>query len=168
MTTSKKVLFWALGLCTAIPLYSRVAARPPTGLDLVTNDPGSRLVADAKRAERSGVLIETSGIVEEIGAGTAADSGSEQRLLVRLTADLSVPVMHNVRATPRVPASVGDRVRVRGWYQWNEQGGAILGWHTDAAGARREGWILHEGRFYASTDELDEVAGMARTRRTAD
>lgn len=70
-----------------------------------------------------------------------------QRFVLRLDEDLTVLVAHNIDLAPRVPLSVGARLRLRGEYEWNERGGVVHWTHHDPDG-RPAGWIEFDGRRY--------------------
>lgn len=76
------------------------------------------------------------------------DEGSRhQRFVVRLADDLTLLVAHNIDLAPRVPLEVGDRLRLRGEYEWNPKGG-VLHWTHHDPGGRPGGWIELDGRRY--------------------
>lgn len=75
------------------------------------------------------------------------DGSRHQRFVLRLAEDLTVLVAHNIDLAPRVPLERGDRLRLRGEYEWNERGGVVHWTHHDPAGAPG-GWIDFDGRRY--------------------
>jgi hypothetical protein len=70
-----------------------------------------------------------------------------QRFVLRLDEDLTVLVAHNLDLAPRVPLERGDRLRLRGEYEWNARGGVVHWTHHDPAG-KPGGWIDFDGRRY--------------------
>lgn len=72
-----------------------------------------------------------------------------QRFLIRLSSGQTVLIVHNIDLSKRVAKlRVGDKVRVRGEYIWNEKGGLIHKTHRDPGGEDPSGWIKHEGWIY--------------------
>jgi len=81
------------------------------------------------------------------------DEGSRhQRLLLALDEAVgdvgTVLIAHNIDLADRVPCDEGDRVTVRGQYEWNDRGGVIHWTHHDPKGWREGGWIEHRGVRY--------------------
>lgn len=58
-------------------------------------------------------------------------------------------VNHNIAIAERVPLGLGDRVRVRGLYEWNASGGLVHWTHGDPMGEEEGGWIEFRKRRYA-------------------
>ena len=104
-------------------------------------------VAQAFRAHRSNVAVESPGRVERVLADDRQGSPHE-RFIVRVDGGVSVLVAHNLDLAPRVPVSPGDSVTVRGEYEWNAKGGVIHWTHRDPDGRHDAGWIRHKGRLY--------------------
>ena len=44
---------------------------------------------------------------------------------------------------------MGDRVEVRGIYEWNEHGGLIHWTHDDPQGIEDGGWVCHRSKTYS-------------------
>ena len=76
------------------------------------------------------------------------EGSRHQRFIVELGSGRTVLVAHNIDLAPRVPLRRGDRVTVRGEYEWTEQGGTMHWTHHDPQEWREGGWIEHEGRRY--------------------
>ncbi len=145
MRTGPKLLIPIIGLLVAIPLYSRVGDPGTAGVTSGFEDPGAAIVSRAIRSKTTGILVETSGVVERVSE--TQPGSSAQRFLVRLSTDVAVKVVHEARTNP-VPLAVGDRVRIRGRYQWSADGGFIGGTHDILEAAGPGGWVLHQGIFY--------------------
>ena len=57
-------------------------------------------------------------------------------------------VAHNIDLADRVPVSLGDRVSLRGLYEWNHRGGLIHWTHHDPMGIEEGGHIDHRHKRY--------------------
>jgi hypothetical protein len=108
---------------------------------------GEQTLLDAFRAERSSVLVEVGGEVARV-LPADNDGKEHQRFIIRLPGGHTVLVAHNLELAPRVPLTKGDRVTVRGEYEWNQQGGVLHWTHDDPAGRHPGGWIEHDGTRY--------------------
>lgn len=72
-----------------------------------------------------------------------------QRFLIRLSSGQTVLIVHNIDLVKRVAKlRIGDKVRVRGEYIWNDKGGLIHKTHRDPGGEDPSGWIKHRGLIY--------------------
>lgn len=160
MRANPRFLLPIVGLFIALPLYSKVGGAGPTAVELGIDDPGATLISKAIRSKQSGFVVETTGLIEDVAPFDA--DAPEQRFSIRLDENVTVLVAHEIE-DQAVPLAVGDRVRVRGRYQWTEEGGIIVGTSNSSDGI--EGWILHNGLFYPSTGRL---LGRRATERTAD
>ena len=108
---------------------------------------GDRAIAEAYAKRRSGVWVESEGVVERLLADD--DQGSRhQRFIVRITTEQTVLFAHNIDLAPRVPLQRGDAIRFRGEYEWNDRGGVIHWTHDDPENRRGGGWIEHRGQRY--------------------
>jgi hypothetical protein len=47
-----------------------------------------------------------------------------------------------------VPIGLGDRIRFRGMYEWNEQGGLVHWTHHDPLGIEDGGFIRYRSKLY--------------------
>ncbi len=122
---------------------------PPRTEPAPVAEPGGvSAVEAAYAARRSDVWLDAEGEV----ARTLADDleGSRhQRFVLRLDSGHTVLVSHNIDLAPRVEGlRVGDRLSVRGEYEWNERGGVIHWTHHDPEGRRAGGWIERDGERY--------------------
>lgn len=105
-------------------------------------------VEAAFAAGRSDVWLEAQGEVERTLADDLEGS-RHQRFVLRLASGHTVLVSHNIDLAPRVEGlRAGDRVAVRGEYEWNERGGVIHWTHHDPQGRRAGGWIERAGQRY--------------------
>jgi hypothetical protein len=110
---------------------------------------GATVVADAFRERRSDVHVELTARVARV----LPDDGNgdrHQRFILELPDDQTLLVAHNIDLAPRVPVDVGDEVRVRGEYEWNEEGGVLHWTHRNPARDARHagGWIEVDGQRY--------------------
>jgi hypothetical protein len=107
----------------------------------------------ARRA--SDEWVEAEGrVVKVLPDDDSTDGGTNarhERLLVKITPDVTILIAHNIDAAPRVPAEEGDTLRFRGQYEWSEKGGTVHFTHapkfkTQDPNAR--GWIEHARKRY--------------------
>lgn len=113
-------------------------------------DQGVRAVLDAYAHERSDVHVEIEAVVTKLLPDDDEDD-AHQRFIVRLEGfDHTILISHNIDLAPRVPVGAGDRVRIKGEYEWTEQGGVIHWTHHNPNRNPRHpgGWIEHEGTRY--------------------
>jgi hypothetical protein len=108
---------------------------------------GDEAIAEAFARRRSGVWLESSGMVESLLSDDRQGS-RHQRFIVRLRTGQTLLIAHNIDLAPRVPIREGDRVGFRGEYEWNDRGGIIHWTHDDPQGRHAGGWIQHEGQTY--------------------
>jgi hypothetical protein len=96
---------------------------------------------------QSGVWVETEGkVVKRLQDDR--HGARHQRFIIRLAGGQTLLVSHNIDLAPKVPLRQGDRVGLRGRYEWNEKGGLIHWTHHDPQGRRQGGWIEHAGKTY--------------------
>ena len=75
------------------------------------------------------------------------EGSRHQKFIVELESGHTVLVSHNIDLAPRIDAlRRGDRVRIKGEYEWTERGGVIHWTHRDPSGRHVAGWIEHQGR----------------------
>ena len=106
---------------------------------------GADRIARAYDRRESGFMVTVEGVVERLLADDR-DGSRHQRFLLRLANDHTLLVAHNIDLSERVPAERGDRLRLRGQYEWNERGGVLHWTHHDPDGRHPGGWIEHAGR----------------------
>lgn len=119
------------------------AASPPP---VVTEGSGDSL-AELIRQKRSDVPVQLSGEISRLLADDN-DGSRHQKFIVRVAGGQTVMVAHNIDVAPRVPATVGMRVSMKGEYVWNEQGGLIHWTHHDPAKLHPGGWIEVNGKRF--------------------
>ncbi len=69
------------------------------------------------------------------------EGAAHQRFILRLDSGRTVLVADNIAVASRVPLQVGDVVRLRGRYEWNDKGGVIHWTHHDPGNRHSGGWI---------------------------
>lgn len=104
-------------------------------------------VEEAAARRQSEVMLSAEGVVQR----TLADDNEgsrHQRFILALPSGHTVLVAHNIDLAARVPLDSGDRVRIRGQYEWNERGGVLHWTHHDPDNRHEGGWIEHRGQRY--------------------
>ncbi len=94
-----------------------------------------------------GAWIDTQGIVVRVLADDHDDS-PHQRFVIDTGARQTLLIAHNLDLAGRVPLGIGDRVRIRGVYEWNDLGGLVHWTHRDPMGAETGGYVRLRGRDY--------------------
>ena len=103
---------------------------------------GGKALAEAFKNRRSNVAIDSlSGTVEAL-LPDDLEGDRHQRFIIRVSRDQTVLVVHNIDMAPRVNGlRKGDRVSVKGEYEWNERGGLLHWTHKDPRSSHEDGWI---------------------------
>lgn len=96
---------------------------------------------------RSNVVVAAEGEVSRVLADDNQGS-RHQRFVVELASGQTILVAHNIDLAPRVPVKRGDRVEIKGEYEWNDRGGVLHWTHRDPQGRHEGGWIRHRGEIY--------------------
>jgi len=76
------------------------------------------------------------------------DGSRHQRFVLQIKGRATLLIAHNIDLAERVPLGVGDRIRFRGMYEWNELGGLVHWTHHDPHGIEEGGWILYRRKTY--------------------
>ena len=76
------------------------------------------------------------------------DGSRHQRIILQLKSHDTLLVAHNIDLAKRVPLGMGDRIRFRGMYEWNELGGLVHWTHHDPHGVEDGGWIRYRSKTY--------------------
>jgi Protein of unknown function (DUF3465) len=77
------------------------------------------------------------------------NKGSRHQLfLLKLITGHTLKISHNIDLAPYIPIREGDRVSMRGRYEWNDRGGVVHWTHHDPRGRMIGGWIDHKGKRY--------------------
>lgn len=102
----------------------------------------------AYRTADTGNWIEDTGVVRRL-LSDDNDRVRHQRFVVRLVGGQTLLIAHNVDIARRIPVGIGDRVRFRGMYEWNDLGGLVHWTHHDPHGIEDGGWVRFRTRDYA-------------------
>ena len=97
-------------------------------------------------AKAQGKWIQVSGEVFKVLSDDNQGS-RHQRFLLNVD-EYSLLVAHNIDLAPRVPLKTGDRVLVKGEYEWNDKGGVVHWTHHDPQQRHQGGWIEHQGKKF--------------------
>lgn len=103
---------------------------------------GSNAVAEAYKRQQSNVIVDSvPGTVEAL-LPDDLEGDRHQRFVIRVSRDQTLLVVHNIDIAPRLDAlRKGDRVSVKGEYEWNDRGGLIHWTHKDPRSTHEDGWI---------------------------
>ena len=96
----------------------------------------------------TGTWIEESGLVRRLIPDDNNRGACHQRFVLDLRNGQTVLMAHNIELAERVPVGLGDRIRFRGMYEWNEQGGLIHWTHHDPLGIEDGGFIRYRSKSY--------------------
>ena len=98
-------------------------------------------------ARDSGTWVEVSGIVIKL-LRDDNEGSRHQRFIVDLRNGQTLLIAHNIDLAPRIPIGVGDRLKIRGMYEWNDLGGLVHWTHHDPMGVEDGGYIVCRRRTY--------------------
>ena len=76
------------------------------------------------------------------------DGSRHQRFILQLAGGQSLLIAHNIDVAERIPVAIGDRIRFRGMYEWNDLGGLVHWTHDDPMGVEDGGWIRYRSKTY--------------------
>ena len=99
------------------------------------------------RKADTGNWIEDTGVVRRL-LSDDNDRTRHQRFIVRLKGGQTLLIAHNLDVASRIPLGVGDRVRFRGLYEWNDLGGLVHWTHRDPMGVEDGGYIRYRSKTY--------------------
>ena len=116
------------------------------------SDPGGEAtqgaVSRAWEQQLSDTQVRGYGVVEKVLPDDTKGS-RHQRFIVRVGANHTVLIAHNIDLAPRVKGIArSDRVEFYGEYEWNEKGGVVHWTHHDPGGRHVGGWLKHDGTTY--------------------
>ncbi len=95
----------------------------------------------------TGSWIEVTGFVKKL-LSDDNEGSRHQRFVLDIGSRRSLLIAHNIDLAKRVPVGMGDRVRVRGMYEWNELGGLVHWTHHDPHGVEDGGYIRYRTKSY--------------------
>ncbi len=94
-----------------------------------------------------GSWIEVRGFVRRL-LSDDNDGSRHQRFILDVGNRRTLLIAHNIDLAERIPLGLGDRVRVRGMYEWNELGGLVHWTHHDPHGIETGGYVRYRTRVY--------------------
>ena len=116
-----------------------------------TQSPSQQAVLDKIRQARNDTnarfwLTLDATVVKKLKDDRKGDQ--HQKFLIKVADDITLLVAHNIDIADYVPLSVGDKIRIKGRYEWNHRGGVIHWTHYDQRNHRERGWIYYNGKYY--------------------
>jgi hypothetical protein len=96
----------------------------------------------------AGEWIEVTGFVRRL-LSDDNDGSRHQRFIIDIGGGWTLLIAHNIELARRVPLGMGDRVNVRGMYEWNDLGGLVHWTHDDPQGIEDGGWVRYRRKTYA-------------------
>jgi len=94
-----------------------------------------------------GDWIEVRGFVRRL-LSDDSDGSRHQRFIIDIGGGWTLLIAHNIDLARRVPIGMGDRVEVRGMYEWNDLGGLVHWTHDDPQGIEDGGWVRYRRKIY--------------------
>ena len=76
------------------------------------------------------------------------EDSRHQRFIIDFGNRMTLLIAHNIDLAKRVPLGIGDRVYVRGMYEWNDLGGLVHWTHDDPQGIEEGGYVRYRRREY--------------------
>jgi hypothetical protein len=95
----------------------------------------------------TGSWIEVTGFVTRL-LSNDNDGSRHQRFIIDIGKRITLLVAHNIDLAERVPVGMGDRVHIRGMYEWNDLGGLVHWTHDDPQGIEEGGYVRYRRRIY--------------------
>lgn len=95
----------------------------------------------------SGNWVEGTGVVRRL-LNDDRDGERHQRVILDMRNGQTLLIAHNIDVAERVPLGMGDRIRFRGVYEWNDLGGLVHWTHDDPLGIEDGGYIRFRNREY--------------------
>ncbi len=77
------------------------------------------------------------------------DGSRHQRFIVDIGDGWTLLIAHNIDLAERVPVGLGDRVYVRGLYEWNDLGGLVHWTHDDPQDVEDGGWVRYRRKVFS-------------------
>jgi hypothetical protein len=112
--------------------------------------PDDAAVCAAFSAQRSGVEVVAQGSVTRVLGVQAGRSSPHEGFLLRLDSGCAIVVRVEVNTdfTGTIPLSIGQRVLVKGDYEYYSRGGVIHWTHRDPRGRHENGYVDVNGTMY--------------------
>lgn len=112
--------------------------------------PNDAAVCAAFSAQRSGVEVVAQGSVTHVLGVQAGRSSPHEGFLLRLDSGCAIVVRVEVNTdfTGTIPLSIGQRVLVKGDYEYYSRGGVIHWTHRDPRGRHENGYVDVNGTMY--------------------
>ena len=95
----------------------------------------------------TGTWIEVKGLVRRL-LSDDDDGSRHQRFIIDIGNRMTLLIAHNINLAKRVPIGMGDRVHVRGMFEWNDLGGLVHWTHHDPLGVEDGGYMQYRRRDY--------------------
>ena len=144
MKHRQTIIFVLLAVLIIVSFLERNGFRP--GSSPESGDTAQIAAAFDNRV--SNLQVEGSGLVEKV-LEDDLEGSRHQRIIVRISADQTVLIAHNIDLAPRVEnVKKGDRLEFFGEYEWNDKGGVIHWTHHDPDRRHVDGWLRHQGKLY--------------------
>ena len=105
-------------------------------------------MSDTFTKRNDGEWVEVSGFVRRL-LSDDGDGSLHQRFIIDVGHRQTLLVAHNLELADRVPVGLGDRVYVRGLYEWNDLGGLVHWTHNDPMESEEGGWVRYRRKVYA-------------------
>ncbi|HVR47716.1 MAG TPA: DUF3465 domain-containing protein [Candidatus Binatia bacterium] len=115
-----------------------------------TQPPNDRAVCDAYSAQRSHVEVVADGTVTRMLGVAPGRVSPHEGFLLRLASGCSLVVRVEVNTdfTGTIPIAQGQRVSVKGEYEFYPRGGVVHWTHRDPRGRHEGGYIEAGGQLY--------------------
>ncbi len=115
-----------------------------------TQPPNDRALCDAYSAQRSNVEVVADGTVTHVLGVAPGRVSPHEGFLLRLASSCSlvVRVEANTDFTGTIPIALGQRVAVKGEYEFYPRGGVVHWTHRDPRGRHEGGYIETGGQVY--------------------
>ncbi len=94
-----------------------------------------------------GEWIEVTGFVKRL-LSDDEEGSRHQRFIIDIGNRRTLLIAHNIDLAKRVPVGLGDRVHIRGMYEWNNLGGLVHWTHHDPFGHEEGGYVRYRTRVY--------------------
>ena len=118
-----------------------------TSQALIKNNNEGHYVTRPFRKSDTGSWIEVTGFVKRL-LSDDNEGSRHQRFIIDIGGGQTLLIAHNIDLARRVPVGMGDRVRARGMYEWNDLGGLVHWTHHDPLGEEDGGYIRYRTRDY--------------------